>query len=410
MTRKIFYFIGTLLLFITIFTAGIDTKTCRAASAEITISSDSAEIKAGDTFHVFIDIESDTVFGNFEANLTYDNSLIKYSGGPSVISGGNGFLSISDMNVSEGDSSRRYSLEFEALKVGKATIEFYGDIMVYDYDTDIEMPVSSNVFELEVSPAQNASKEARLKTMQVYPAGLNPEFDPNTYEYNLNVGNDTQQLVITAIPYDSKATVSISGNDFLNEGDNNVVVSVLSETGDIIEYKIKVYREPAVQDQAPDKSDDQTKLEDYFELTEEDGRTYALFASKYEIIEPADDVVIPEGYKPGSLTVSGITISAYIPEDNDQSEFVLIYARNEYGDKGFYKYDRIEKTLQRYVEDNMIISNNQKANNNGVTEDNGNMTKAVFVIILLCGICILMTFITVRMYIKLKGYKEDDLD
>lgn len=410
MIKKIINFIGILLL-VTIVIGTIDTRTCRAAGAEISISSDSTEIKVGDVFYVNINIDSDTAFGNFEANLIYDDSLMQYNGGASVISGNSGFLHISDTNVSEGDYSRKYSLEFEALKVGKATIDFSGRIMIYDYETDREMPVSSNVLDVNIKALDSASSDAKLKTMQISPAGLNPAFDPTIYEYNINVGYDTQQLIITALPENFKATVSITGNDFLKEGDNNVVISVLAETGDIIEYKIKVYREPASDDQTADVSDNPSNMEDSFELIEDGGKKFAVFSGKYAILVPEDTINIPEGYKLGSLTISGITIPAYMPVDNEQSEFVLIYAQNEFGDKGFYKYDRIEKTLQRYIDGSLIINNDQNTqDDNTADEYQNNMAKAVFVIVLLCAICILMTFITVRMFIKLKGFREDDLD
>lgn len=387
----------------------VNTIICFADSAQIELTADSDDIKVGDTFHVFINIESDVNIGNFEANLTYDDSLMQYNGGASVISGDSGFLKISDMYVMEGENSRKYTLEFEALKVGTARVEFYDRIMVYDFENDKEMPVSSNVLELEIKPEESASSDARLKSLKVYPAGLNPEFNPDVYEYYINVGHETERLVISATPFDANATVSVSGNENLNDGDNNVVISVLSEAGDNIEYKIKAYREPAADEDLSDNGQKVDIPDDYFELRKEDDRVYAVFGGRYEIIEPDKDIAIPEGYKAGTITISEITIPAYIPENNDQSEYVLIYAKNEFGDLGFYKYDRIEKTLQRYEGSSWIIENGDKEDIKKA-EDDSNLSKAVFVIILLCGLCILMTFITVRMYIKLKGYKEDDLD
>jgi len=408
MIRKIITLLASLLLSFFVIAAA-DTKICLAASAQISLTADRDEIKVGDIFHVFITIESNVAIGNFEANLTYDDSLMQYNGGASVISGSSGFLKISDMYVSEGDYSRKYSLEFEALKVGTAKIEFFGRIMVYDFDYDREMPVSSNVLELEIKADVTASSDARLKSMQVFPSGLNPEFDPDVYDYSINVENETQRLIITATPFDANATVSISGNDFLDEGDNNVVISVLSEAGDIIEYTIKAYREPSEDEPATELPDNNERPDDYFELYREDGRIYASFGGKYEIIAAGEGVAIPKGYKAGSLTISGITIPAYIPENNDQSEFVLIYARNEYGEEGFYKYDRIEKTLQRYKDSGWVIDNGTDKEE-VKKDDNRNLGKAVFVIVLLCALCILMTFVAVRMYIRLKGYKDDDLD
>lgn len=407
--KKLNYF-GMFLLLLSAF-AFVPAKPCLAASAQVDLSSDSTQITVGDVAYVYVNISSDTSLGNFEANVTYDDNLLQYNSVASFITGDSGFLKISDMNETEGGLSRKYTLKFKALQVGICKISFSGPVMVYDLDTDQEMSVLSNDLTLDIKAPKTASTDAKLKSLEIRPQELTPAFDPGVFEYSMNVSNETEQLFITALPEDSKATVSISGNDFLKEGENKVIISVLAESGDVIEYTINVIREsaPSV---APTNTEgiSPNNIKGSFDLIEADGTTYAVFSGKYIITQPDSRVSIPEGYQLSSLTISNITIQAYLPVNNEGSEFVLIYATNEFGDSGFYQYDRIEKTLQRYVPDNLIINSNSSLDATGNHSGDDHLTAAVVVIALLSGFCTIMIFVTIRMFFKLKGYKEDDLD
>ncbi|MDF2944589.1 MAG: hypothetical protein K0S01_3447, partial [Herbinix sp.] len=225
-------------VFILLFIAGgfVTAKPCLAASAEIEIASEASSITVGDNVYVYITITSNTLFSDFEANLTYDDNILEYQGGASVITGSSGFLKISDMGITEGSNTRKYTLKFEALQVGTSEISFSGPAMVSDFALEREMSVSSNVLTLEVKPTVTASSNANLKSLKINPSILEPIFDKNVFNYNVNVGYETENLIIDALPEDNKASVSISGNDFLKEGENKVIVTVLAESGDIIEY------------------------------------------------------------------------------------------------------------------------------------------------------------------------------
>lgn len=404
-------------IFLLLFTMGglINARPCLAASAKVEISADSSEITVGDDIFVYINITSDTLFGDFEANLTYDPDILEYAGGSPVISGNSGFLKIYDIGVSEGTKSRKYSLEFEALQVGMCELAFDRRAVVYDFDTGYEMSVSSNVLTLNVKAPETASANANLKSLKTGPVDITPAFDANITEYNVNVDNAVQQLVITALPEDSKARVSISGNDFLKEGENKVIITVLAESGDIIKYNINVFREYAPEEGTPeDSAISPDTVQRILELVEIDGVKYAVYSGRYTIVEPDSTVTIPEGYKLGSLKISDITIPAYLPVNNEVSEFVLIYAENDFGKAGFYQYDRTEKTLQRYVPDSVIINsgtdNSNSLESTQTEEYNANLSRAAVAIALLSALSVLLILIAVRLFMKLKGYKEDDLD
>lgn len=414
MRNRMIKYLGGFLILIAVL--AIKTEVSYGASATIEIFSDRTEVTVEEELYISIQIESDALFGDFEANLTYDDDVLDFMGGSPVATGGSGFIKINDMGVTEGSRSRKYALKFQALQVGTSEVSFSGRAMVYDYDTGREMPVSSNALTIKVIPTKTASTNAYLKSLKTSPSKISPDFDKNVLEYTAEVDYNTEKMVINAIPEDEKASVSISGNDSLKEGENKVIVKVLAESGNVIEYIIKVNRESVPGDLNPSENEDiePSKTQGVFKFVRIGEETYAIYSGRYLLVEPGSDVVIPEGYIKTQLIRSDIAITAYAPANKPDSEFLLIYAVNEYGDGGFYQYDKIERTLQRYVPQ---ISEEDKEPEEQVpttapeeTKESGaKLNIAGIVIALLSGLCALLMVVVIRMYMKYKGL-GDELD
>lgn len=416
MNKKIQRYLSMILL--TLLTVNfLSVKPAFAASATVGLLADANEVTVGDMFTVNITIASETLFGDFEANLSYDEDILEYQGGTSEISGSSGFLKINDQGVARGSTSRKYAMKFEASQVGICKIEFQGRAMVYDFDTGNEMSVSSSPLTINVKAKETASANTNLKSLKTSPSDFSPAFDKNIYEYQLTVDYETEQLIINAIPEDPKATVSISGNDSLKVGENKISIKVIAESGAIIEYTINVIRE--AQDVKTDPEDTQTAEQEFkasFEAVRIDGLTYAVFQGRYQLIEPGSDVIVPNGYIKSKLIISDISVTAFTPANNLDSDFLLIYAKNEKGEEGFYSYDRSEKTLQRFIVKEENIPEKQPTPAAPVQEaaslekyrDSLNM--ATVVIVLLSVLCALLLVIVIRLILKRKGFKEEDLD
>ncbi len=381
-------------------------ETSYASSAKVDLTSDSSEVVIGEKINIYIKIDSEITFGDFEANLVYDETILEYKSGASVITGGQGLLRILDQGVAQGTSSRKYALEFEALKVGETKLAFSDRVMVYDESSN-EMPVSNDELTIKVKAQDTASSEGYLETLITSPTNITPTFDKNIFEYSVNVDNQTEKLIISAIPQDDKAIVSIKGNDSLKDGENKVIVSVLAESGDIIEYTINVYREVA--SDTPGQTDQVTTtpvpLDDTsFKVIESNGDKYILLGGKYKLIEPEVDVVIPEGFIKNSLTLEGVTITSYVFSSESTSDFVLVYAENSLGEKSFYQYDTKENTLQRYLADKNLLADN--------SEDayKSNINLAAVIIAILGAICALSIAVNIWLYLRIKQYKRDDIE
>ncbi len=380
-----------------------------AASANIEFSADDKQIIVGETIYLYINISSDSMFGDIEANLTYDEEILEYTSSVSFITGSSGFLKIADINLSEETDNRKYVLEFRALKVGDTEIEFSGPIMVYDYGSGLPMSVFSDSLVLQVKAAQTASDNASLASLKISPEQLTPEFDKNIKEYSINVGYDVDRLVVVAIPEDDKSTIRVNGNDLLEEGDNKVIVTVISEAGNIIEYTINTMKESAPEEGVDTSPITPDKKHGSFEIVRIADETFAIYNGKYKIIEPPAHVKIPSGYNKTKIILSGTSIPVFALEQLD-NEFFLMYAENELGEAGFYSYDKVEKTMQRYTRELTPIYepvNDIDEKTMDTKKYRTNLSVTAIIIALLSALCAVFVIISIRLYMKLRGYDND---
>ncbi len=403
--------------FLFLFLAGglLISEVASAASAEVQLSSDSTQVTLGQEFFVYVNISSSTMFGDFEGSITYDDDILEYQGGGRKVKGSSGYLTISDMDNTEGKTKRKYTMKFKAAQVGICTISFSDRAIVYELE-GAEMSVSSNVLTINVVAPETASTNAKLKDLKINPSTLEPEFSQDIYEYTTSVDYSTDQLVVVALPEDDKASVSISGNEALQEGENKIRITVLAESGDVIEYSIKAMKAaaPTISEAPAEENNIPETIHNEFEVVRTDGDKFAIYSGQYKLLEPGDDVAIPTGYLKTKLIITGVTVTAFYPEGNMESDYLLIYAENESGDAGFYQYDRVERTLQRYVPQPKIIIGDESETNMeeliGSSEYRSNLKKAAVVIGVLSAFCALLIFISIRLFIKSRGYKDDELD
>ncbi len=75
----------------------------------------------------------------------------------------------------------------------------------------------------------------------------------------------------------------------------------------------------------------------------------------YIILQPAETVEIPQGYKETTYIIDGKTVKAWALESGEAIGFYLVYAMDSQGNRGFYTYDSSEGTLQRFTERTLTI-------------------------------------------------------
>ena len=227
--------------------AAVPVQTVLAASATITISTDAEEIRVGDTVEIKLTISADSTIGDFEAFLSYDDTIFEFYSAASCITGGAGFLKVSDIGASASPQERTYRIWFTALTQGECEVALYERPVVYCYTDGTEMSVTGVNKIFSVLPSFSASDNSSLSALylvdnQPKTVELNPKFTPEITTYAGAVPFEADMVIVSAIAEDSLANVKVEGGKNLVVGNNEVRVTVTAENGSKTDYIINVYR------------------------------------------------------------------------------------------------------------------------------------------------------------------------
>ena len=129
---------------------------------------------------------------------------------------------------------------------------------------------SSNTYLINVTKTNDLeAANTNLETLAIENYLLYPVFDNTVTNYNVEVGNNTEQINLLAIPEDEEATVEIKRDDTLKEGNNEIKITVTARNGYTKkEYNINVYKRNSEEEaryQEEQKSN-QEKLNQIYEI------------------------------------------------------------------------------------------------------------------------------------------------
>ena len=128
----------------------------------------------------------------------------------------------------------------------------------------------------------------------------------------------------------------------------------------------------------------------------------------YIIILKADDTVIPPaGYIKATLQWNGQNFEAYMKMDDSaesqNTDFFLVYAVSSEGNTGWYMYDQVEGTYQRFVTDDSLFEDKEKSSGFSFSE----LPVPVYVIIGVLGLlCIIFLVIMIISLVRLREYES----
>jgi hypothetical protein len=307
---------------------------------------------------------------------------------------------------------------------------------------------------------EEMSDNCFLSSLQITPGELKPEFSKDVYSYETTVPGETTSLAINALPEDSKSSVSIDGNENFEPGKQaHVTIKVTAETGDTHIYDLTVNVEEIVDTRAVINvngtdyyfSQDYSKIsvpegfaqsKEKFDgtdvilytspngqikcayLTDKDGKNGAWYIidlnaktavplinvqSAYKnfiILEPYDNVSMPEGYSSFSYDFGGNTVTAYHVTEND--EVILVYAMSPDSDPSWYRYDTVEKTFVRYNADPVTEKQEETASDGSFFDQHKDkvLTICIIVVVVMFFLIIILACMLVR--VIRKGLPEDD--
>lgn len=210
-----------------------------SAEAMLVISSDKTKVEAGEEINVSIELKSVKV-ASFTLEIYWDTTRLEYINGPqnsNNLSNRILYSWISD-NGENKDNILIDGFKFKAIQDGTANIvatgKFYnsnGELLdINDNNLEIKIGNFNEQAELLNEIQENVSSDnTNLSVLRLNHEGISPDFNKDIREYYFIANTSIDNLEVTAIPENSKSTVTVTGNYNLILGENTIDIKVESE-------------------------------------------------------------------------------------------------------------------------------------------------------------------------------------
>lgn len=372
-----------------------------AANAKLTFSDPSVTVGNEVSVTMKITSTSGDALGGADVTLTYDSSVLEFISGTNA-SGGAGSIRVLGSMESTDTQSFSFTLKFKALQAGSAKISVSTQ-EIYDVNTQAVTLDHQGSSTVTVNPLATYSKDATLKSLKVSPGTLTPEFSTDVESYTVDVAGDVDKIAVSAEPNDSKAKLVITGHSELQVGENTVTCKVTAEDGQTVKnYTILVNKSESI----PDGSDG-TGAEGTGEGNQIAGSNILL-----TVLPMEEGVTLPEGFELSSVTINDQVLECYIWSADDSYSYCIFYGQNQNGEKGFYRYDLTDKTIQKYYQDPAADTGvsregyEEMVNRyNSLVED---YDTRFIIIVVLIGISAVLVVVVILLLVKKGGQSDDD--
>lgn len=234
--------------FLTLF---LNTNICSAQS-QIKIISEKEIIQKDETVEIKIEI-NDIPIAAFTLEIYWDNSKLEYMQGPENSNYSNNRILYTWVN-NNGRNMQTVDVGtfvFKGKEDGTANItvtgEFYNEngeeIEIESSSLEIAIGETENVEQIISEQSNVSADNTNLRILRLNHEGISPEFQKDIKEYYFVTDKAIENLDVTAIPENSKSTVTITGNRNLQMGENTITIAVEAEDkSKTSEYKIYVTR------------------------------------------------------------------------------------------------------------------------------------------------------------------------
>lgn len=306
----------------------------KAASGAAYVGSASGE--TGSEVTISLSLSSDVEIGAASINLSYDSSYIEFVSG-SDMSGGAGTISAVYSDTFSGTLNKSFTVKI--LKPGTSYISVLSSSYMVSMEGD-KVQVSGGSGTVTGNAPYTASTDNTLASLSISPGTLSPAFSPNVTTYTASVGADCQQLVVSAVANDSRASVYVSGTR-MDPGDNTTTITVTAESGATKTYTIYTKKaEAETEATTPGETEGETEPKE--ETVKVDGITY-------KIITDLESHPLPSGYEAVDYEYNETIVKA---GKGVNTKLILMYleSTDDKGTSGFYIYDSVAKTFTLYSE------------------------------------------------------------
>ena len=309
----------------------------QAFAARIAFSDPSAEAGSEVAVSMKITAGENESINSSNVMLSYDPQSLQFIEGTGA-TGDAGSIRVVGEAQGANSTELVFSLKFKALKPGTTKISVSTQ-EIYNRDGGLVNVDQEGSSTITITGEAVAGGGAALAGLQISPGVLSPAFSPDIDSYTASVGGDVDSITVDASAADGGASVSVSGNEGLQLGANEIICTVTSADGQTRIYRIQVTKTEGNPDEAAPAA--QVVL-----------RTYERNVT---VLSAEEGIQAPEGFIQCSVKIDGQAVRGWIQESQNgsgqQAEYCIFYAMNEEGQKGFYRYDLTEKTLQRYFRD-----------------------------------------------------------
>ena len=147
---------GYIILLLLICVCGWESH-ASADCADIKITTKQQVVSKEDTVYVMVTVTSTTAMSGFEGFFTYDNTVLQFQTGGSVVYGNDDAFQISDIDRSSTATKLKYSIKFKARKAGDTEIALTGPYHVFGESTSTKLSASYNSLVLVVKDREKAT-------------------------------------------------------------------------------------------------------------------------------------------------------------------------------------------------------------------------------------------------------------
>ena len=327
------------------------TDILAAGTARVSIGSASGTV--GDTVSIDVSISASSGIGGATIYVSYDPSILALSGSSS--NSGTAMVSFMDESTASNQSK---TITFKIIGAGTSSLNVIGDSKVIDIDMQA-CSISKSSGSVTASAPASYSSDNTLSSLQISPGVLSPAFSPDVTTYTTSVGADCASLTVSAVPNDSKATVSVSGKR-MDPGFNTTTITVTAENGSKRTYTIKTTKETnsasnennqATGSDSSNGSTDNNNIPDVQDPNSEaiQEPNITVDNAEYKIVSANDEHPLPDGYTPTEYDYNGTKVSAGVGIDTGVT-IVYLESTDGKGESGYYVYDSVRKTFSPFVE------------------------------------------------------------
>lgn len=335
-------------------------KDASAASATINITTENKKVAKGDTLYVIITVSSSDLIGGFKGTFSYDSSVLKYVTGGSVMSGNDSEFYLTDTNRENGVNRIKYSIKFIARQKGAVSISLKKPYSIYKADDSSDMSVSYNPLNIMVVGKDEIEKETSETKVND---------NKNTSEKNKKEDSKKE---------DSKK--EDSKKEDKKDDENAKSSDKEQESGEAINSDTDIA------------------------ATYNNNGIVITSSENYTVIETDGSVDAPVGFVKTKISIDGHVVTAYAPDGNSESDYVLIYCRRGNEPPEFYMYDSLQNQFLPY-EKVKGWYNEMISEDNGQTDLSSDDSAGIVKFVIICAVILILVLVVFIIY-KYLLYKE----